>query len=191
VREGIVQQISLSTRLQRPVDAFVAIIGAEHNNLGFGRLFEDHVDWFQSVHLRHAEVQQQYVGAVQEKLLNRLLGVRCFAHNMYIFLERDQRIQPFSDNGMIIRNESADLFDESRLGFLFHWEAVGGHGTVTATRVPFPGWLFSSNFPPISSVRSHVTTFANQVYRSPVFLSLLQIFDRQINQFRASEPTTA
>ena len=114
------------------------------------------MDGFHPVHYRHAEIQQQYVGAVQEKLLNRLLAVRAFAHNLHIFLERDHRIRPFADNGMIIRNDYADLFDESRLGFLFHWEAVGGHGTVTATRVPFPGWLFSSSLPPISSVRSRM-----------------------------------
>ena len=91
-----------------------------------------------------------------KKRLNRLQAVRCLAHNFHIFLEHDQRTQPFADYGMIIRNDDAYLFDERELRFLFHWEAAEGHGNLTAIRVPFPRWLFSSNFPPISFARSRM-----------------------------------
>ena len=60
---------------------------------------------------------------MQKKLLNGLPAIHRFADNLHILLGADQYSQPFADNGMILRNDYADLSNESRLGFLFHWEA--------------------------------------------------------------------
>src|SRR5208282_6523774 len=156
----ILQEVCFRAGLQCLADVFVCVVGTEHDNPGRGVLLENGVDSLNSVHLRHAEVQQQYVGAMQKKLLDSLLAIRCFANNVHILLGIDQCSQPLPDYGMIIRDHSANLFAEGWLGILLHSEPVGRplleSGTLTVTRVPFPGWLFSTQFPPISSARSRM-----------------------------------
>ena len=151
---------ALAPALQCLVDVFVAAIGAEHDNLGLGSLLEDRLDGFNAVHFGHAQVQKENVRAVPKKLLKRLPAICRFAHNPHIFLGLNQCADPFPDHGMIIRDGDANLLAASQRRLLRHREAPGGcvreSGAVTSTRVPFPGLLFSVNFPPISFARSRI-----------------------------------
>ena len=118
----------------------------------------DRLDGLRAVHAGQPQIHQRHVRPVGAEQRLRLLPGRRLGADRHVGLDRDDAGQSHADQVVIV--DEHDLERRHQHGHLRARppgrEPGRRAGTVTARRVPAPGWLSISSTPPSLSTRSRI-----------------------------------
>src|SRR6266436_1660305 len=146
IRGRLLQDHASRAQSHRAYNVPVVFGRSQHDNAG-GELIEINLlENGEAVFIRHAQVEQKDIGFELGQHLNAIIPIGCLAHNGDVIIAIEELAQTFTEDGMIVSHQDANL--------LF---CVLGHisrGTSTVKREPCPGVDSTVNTPPRLRVRS-------------------------------------
>jgi len=107
-RGTIFQQIPFRTVFERPKDAFVVVVGGQHQKPRIGKFTTDGQDRASTIEFRHGQVHQNHIGLQYAKSGHRFAPVLSESHNSHVRLELEYRREAIAHDGVIFGDENPD-----------------------------------------------------------------------------------
>src|SRR5271157_55348 len=172
--QRILEQVGLSTGLERTQNLRIACVCRQHNHSGVGKFIANSNQRVKTVHFRHLQVHQRDVRTVRAELLDSLATIGRLAYYSHILLNANQPGDALAHDGMVVDRENSYSRDagahdrsptlsfalpassrdnQELLGVVAYAVLAGMHNS---TSVPALTSLHTASLPPASEARSRM-----------------------------------
>ena len=106
--QRILEQVGLSTGLERTENLHVARVGRQHDNSCVGKFIANRNERVEAIHFRHLQVHQRNVRMVRPELLDGFATVGRFTYQNHVRLNANQTGDPLAYDGMIVDRKNSN-----------------------------------------------------------------------------------
>src|SRR6266705_3227097 len=108
LRGAALEQVAFGACFEGPKDILVTTVSSENRDACVRVCAHDFLDGRHAIDFRHAQVHQNDIRAVAEKLVYSLSSVGGLANHLHIPALIDDRGQPFANPGMTVRYRGSE-----------------------------------------------------------------------------------
>src|SRR5271165_461100 len=107
--QGILEQVSLSSSLERTKNLHIAGVGRQYNHLCVGKFISDSNECLDPIHLRHLQIHQRDVGMEHPELLDGLATVGRLTDHNHVRLNANQSRYSVANQCMVVNRKDSNL----------------------------------------------------------------------------------